>query len=100
MKQESQINWNQPAKQLIAKIRGLNPYPGVWFKHKKVKIKIIDAVEVFVSGNTGEVIDDNLTIACKENSIKVLSLQKEGKKILKVKDFLSGHKLKKGDDLN
>ena len=100
LKQESQINWNQPAKQLIAKIRGLNPYPGVWFKHKKVKIKIIDAVEVFVSGNTGEVIDDNLTIACKENSIKVLSLQKEGKKILKVKDFLSGHKLKKGDDLN
>ena len=80
LKQESQINWNQPAKQLIAKIRGLNPYPGVWFKHKKVKIKIIDAVEVFVSGNTGEVIDDNLTIACKENSIKVLSLQKEGKK--------------------
>ncbi len=100
LKQESQINWNQPAKQLIAKIRGLNPYPGVWFKHKKVKIKIIDAVEVFVSGNTGEVIDDNLTIACKENSIKVLLLQKEGKKILKVKDFLSGHKLKKGDDLN
>ena len=80
MKQESQINWNQPAKQLIAKIRGLNPYPGVWFKHKKVKIKIIDAVEVFVSGNTGEVIDDNLTIACKRKFNKSFITSKKGKK--------------------
>ena len=30
--------------------------------------------------NAGKIIDDKLTIACKEQSIKILEIQKEGKK--------------------
>tara|TARA_B110001452_G_scaffold248875_1_gene235967 strand:- start:1304 stop:2224 length:921 start_codon:yes stop_codon:yes gene_type:complete len=99
-KKESEIKWNIPAKNLIAKINGLNPFPGVWFKHKNTRLKIIQAVETDKSGKEGEILDDKLTIACRRNSIKIILIQKEGKKILSVKDFLTGYKIKKGDILS
>jgi len=98
-KKESEINWNVSAKELIAKINGLSPFPGVWFKHLKTRIKIIEAIEVNQKGLAGEVLDDSLTIGCKNKAIKILSIQKEGKKILNTKNFLTGYKVKKGEIL-
>ena len=98
-KNESEIKWNLPAKNLIAKINGLSPYPGVWFKHQDVRIKILKAIEIEQSGEIGEILDNNLTVACKENAIQILSVQKAGKKILNTKEFLSGYSIKKGEKL-
>ena len=91
--------WNISAKNLIAKINGLSPYPGAWFNHKNSRIKILKAFEVDQTGEIGEILDDNLTIACKEKAIQVLNVQKEGKKILKTKEFLSGYNIKKGEKI-
>ena len=99
-KKESEVNWNVPAKNLIARINGLNPFPGVWFKHRKTRIKIIEAVEVNQIGKTGEVLDTNLTIGCKNNAIKIILIQKEGKNVLNTESFLTGYKIKKGEILN
>ena len=98
-KNETEIKWNLPAKNLIAKINGLSPYPGVWFKHQDVRIKILKAIEIKQSGEIGEILDNNLTVACKENAIQILSVQKAGKKILNTKEFLSGYSIKKGEKL-
>ena len=68
--------------------------------NKKTRIKILTAIEVDKEGETGEILENNLTIACKEKAIQVLSVQKEGKKILKTKEFLSGYKIIKGEKLN
>mgnify|MGYP001280636831 CR=1 FL=1 len=98
-KKESEIDWSLPADNIIAKINGLNPFPGVWFSHKGTRLKIIEAIEVDRSGKIGEVLDNNLTVACKQKAIRVLLIQKEGKKILKVKDFLAGYKIQIGEKL-
>ena len=98
-KNEAIADWNMTAEQLVAKIKGLNPFPGVWFVHKKARIKIISASVTNSKGNPGEVLDNELTIACKEKSIKISLLQKEGKKKLTSKDFLIGYKIKKGEKL-
>ena len=98
-KSETEIKWNLPAKNLIAKINGLSPYPGAWFKHQDVRIKILKAIEIEQSGEIGEILDNNLTVACKENAIQILSVQKAGKKILNTKEFLSGYSIKKGEKL-
>ena len=98
-KNETEIKWNLPAKNLIAKINGLSPYPGAWFKHQDVRIKILKAIEIEQSGEIGEILDNNLTVACKENAIQILSVQKAGKKILNTKEFLSGYSIKKGEKL-
>ena len=79
-KKESKIDWNTPAKKLIAKINGLSPFPGAWFEHKKKRIKILEALEVDQTGEPGEILDDNLTIACKEKAIQVLSVKKKERK--------------------
>ena len=98
-KLESKINWDMPSKNIIAKINGLTPNPGVWFIHNNSRLKIIKAVEVNQNGETGKILDDNLTIACKEKAIKILLIQKEGRKILSSKEFLAGHKIEKGEKL-
>ena len=99
LKSESQIDWSNPSNIIISKIKGLNPFPGTWFKHKNNRIKIIDASEINKNGKKGEVIDDNLTIACGNGALKVEKIQKEGKKILDTKSFLAGYQIKKGETL-
>ena len=98
-KKESEINWNESAKILIAKIKGLNPYPGVWFKHKNTRIKIIEAEESKHQGKIGEVLTDDLIVGCHDSSIKINLVQKEGKTALPSKSFLMGYKIKKGEIL-
>ena len=80
-KKESVINWNESAEKIIAKVRGLGPYPGVWFKHNSTRIKIIEAEIFQENGKPGEVMTNNLVIACAEKAIKINLIQKEGKRL-------------------
>ncbi len=99
-KKEAKINWNKTAKKIIAEIRGLNPFPGAWFEHEGNRIKIVEAEKCENSGEEGEVLTDDLIIGCREESIKIKLIQKEGKKILRTSDFLTGYKIKKGEILS
>jgi len=99
-KREAKINWNKPAKKIIAEINGLNPFPGAWFEHEGNRIKIIEAEKSENSGGEGEVLTNDLIIGCKEKSIKIKLIQKEGKKILQTSNFLTGYKIKKGEILS
>ena len=92
-KKESSIDWNTPAKSVIAKINGLN---GAHFIFQGARYKILKAELNNLSGKPGEIIGDSLEIACKEKSIKVMMIQREGKKIQKTAEFLLGSQIKKG----
>ncbi len=99
-KSESKIDWNDKAKYLVAKINALNPNPGTWFELNGIRIKILKAQEVYISGKPGEIIDNKLTIGCLENSLQILKLKKEGKNEMSSLEFLKGNKLKVGTILN
>ena len=92
-KKESGIDWNTPAKSVIAKINGLN---GAHFIFQGARYKILKAELNNLSGKPGEIIGDSLEIACKEKSIKVMMIQREGKKPQKTAEFLLGSQIKKG----
>ncbi len=96
-KQEGQINWNENASKIVAKINGLNPSPGAWFEFKGERIKIWKGIVTNKEGKPGEIIDSNLTIACSEKSIKIIEIQKEGKTRQTAEKFLLGSKLKQGE---
>ena len=51
-------------------------------------------------GTVGTILDNNFTIACKDQSIKIIEIQKEGKTRLLLKDFLLGMNYKVGDVIN
>ena len=76
-----------------------NRYPGVWFKHNGNRIKILEAEISENLGKKGEVITNDLIIGCKDKSIKINLLQREGKTALSTKSFLAGYKIVKGDML-
>ena len=96
-KKEGKIDWKQNAKNIIGKINGLNPDPGAWFEYKKIRYKIWKASIVEQEGSAGTIIDKNFTIACKDKSIKIIEIQREGKNKLLLKDFLLGMNYNVGD---
>ena len=98
-KEEGRINWNQSAKKVLAKINGLNPNPGAWFQYKNERFKVWKAEIVNKNSDTGKIIDDQLTIACDEQSIKILEIQKEGKSRQLTDQFLLGNKIKYGESI-
>lgn len=99
-KSEGKINWNDTAEKILAKINGLFPKPGAWFKFQNQRYKILKANLSKKTGKIGEIIDKDLTISCGLNSIKVIEIQREGKKSQLAEDFLLGSKLKEGIILN
>ena len=98
-KDETRINWNLEADNIIAHIHGLSPNPGAWFEHKGDRFKVFKATKSSLSEKPGTVIDENLNVACKSNSIQILELQKQGKNKQTVKEFLLGYKINKGEIL-
>ena len=99
-KEEARINWNNTAKTILAKINGLNPNPGAWFKYKNDRYKVWKAKIVNISGNPGKIVDEKLSIGCKEHSIKILEIQKEGKNRQQIDQFLLGNKIKIGESID
>ncbi len=96
-KNEGQIDWNENASNIIGKINGLIPVPGAFFKFDGERYKLLRAEIGNGIGNIGEVLSDNLEIACNKNqSIKVLEIQREGKRPQKINEFMLGSKIKKG----
>ena len=99
-KSETKINWNLDANKVLAHIHGLSPSPGAWFEYENERFKVIRAKISTTSGKSNSVLDNNLTIACKSNSIQILELQRQGKNKQTSKEFLLGKKIISGSILN
>ena len=100
-KSEGRISWNNDtAKKIIGKINGLYPFPGAFFLYKGERYKILKAKVSSTKGDPGVILNENFEIGCAENSIKVLEIQREGKKVQKIREFMLGTQLKKGTNLN
>lgn len=127
-KEEGRINWKESAWQIDCRIRGMNPWPGVFFEHDGKIIKILEAHSLndgdvsksnaskitldteptpppssqnqLSATNAGLVLDDMLTIACGHGRLLITKLQQEGKKPLSTQEFLRGFSLPAGIKLS
>jgi len=97
LKSEGKINWHEPAENIIGKINGL--YPNSFFIYRGERYKILKAELSNKIGESGNVLSDNLEVGCKQKSIKILKIQKEGKLPQKTNEFMLGSKIKKGSIL-
>jgi methionyl-tRNA formyltransferase len=96
-KAEARIDWTKPAHAVLRHIHGLSPFPGAWCEmplEGVARVKILRCELAEGSGVPGELLDDRLTIACKEGAIRILELQRAGKQPMKANDFLRGTPLK------
>jgi methionyl-tRNA formyltransferase len=91
-KELTEINWNKSAENIHNLIRGLSPYPGASFMLRDKVIKIFKSKVSKGSCCPGEFIQTkhSLIIGCGKDSLNILELQQEGKKRLKIEEFLRG----------
>ena len=67
---------------------------------KKIRLKIFKANIIEGSTSPKKIVGPNFVIGCGENLIEVLEIQRPGKSVLKVEDFLKGWKIIEGDFVN
>ena len=92
-KEESKLDWNESAFLIDCKIRGMNPWPGVYFEYQDKKIKIVEAEYVNIDHKyeTGLLLDNNtFEVACGKGILRIRKLQPEGKRIMSAKDYRLG----------
>jgi len=102
-KSETRIDWSRPAGEVHNHIRGLAPFPGAWFemeaRGKKERVKVLRSTLGEGEGAPGEVLDDQLTIACGSGAVRLTHLQRAGKKPMSGQDFLRGQNTNAGTRL-
>ena len=99
-KSEGKIDWNSKAENIIGKINGLYPSPGAWFIYKGERYKILKAEISEREGKAGIILDEYFEIACNNKSIKILEIQRQGKRPQKINEFMPGSQIKVGSNLN
>ena len=99
-KSEGEIQWNDNAESIIGKINGLYPSPGAFFIFKEERYKILKAELGTKSGEIGEVMTSDLEISCgDQRSIKIIEIQRQGKKPQNINEFVLGSQITKGSRL-
>ena len=96
---EGKINWDENSDKIIGKINGLYPFPGAFFLFNGERYKILKAEKSHTNGEPGSVISEDLEICCGEGSVKVLIIQREGKRVQQINEFLPGNQIKKGSKI-
>ena len=106
-KETCEIDWNQDMRKVHDFIRGLSPYPTAWtilqgkkFKIFKTKLSSMESLmkpqaesNVQSVKSIGEIDSDNksyLRVNCADGALEILELMMEGKKRMKVEEFLRG----------
>jgi methionyl-tRNA formyltransferase len=95
-KSEARIDWTRSAAEIDREVRAFVPTPGSWFSVGDERIRLLMADLVDGSGEPGEVLDDQLTIACGEGAIRAWRLQRAGRPALEAPPFLRGFPIPKG----
>lgn len=93
----ARIDWCKPAEVVDRRIRGLSPAPGAWFvsegERGPVRVKALLSRVEDGRGAPGQVLDDNLLVACGTGAVRLLRAQREGRAVQDAADFVRGFRL-------
>ena len=97
-REEGRMDWRRPAAELERQVRAFSPWPGAWFEVEGTRIKVIEArvMADAADAEPGQLVDDRLTIACGGGCLRILSLQREGRKAQGAAEFLRGFPIAPG----
>ncbi len=95
-KAEARIDWSRDAVDVDRHIRGLSPFPGAWFEHDGIRVKVLMSATAAGTGAPGTILDDQLTIACGSGAVRLVTLQRAGKGAMDTEAFQNGFPLPVG----
>jgi len=97
-KAETRIDWSMPANAVHDHIRGLSPFPGAWFDMNGERIKVLRSH--LSAGTKGAapatLLDGEGTVACGDDAIRLVEVQRPGKQQMSYADFARGARLEPG----
>jgi methionyl-tRNA formyltransferase len=93
---EERIDWAQPAAVLDCHVRAFAPWPGAWFEQDGERIKVLAADVDTGDGEPGMVLDDALTVACGDGTLRLVTVQRAGKAAMAAADYLRGRPVAAG----
>ncbi|EJB04470.1 methionyl-tRNA formyltransferase [Rhizobium leguminosarum bv. trifolii WSM597] len=103
-KAETRIDFARAALDVHNHIRGLAPFPGAWFEleigGKPERVKVLGSEPAEGEGPAGQLLSDDLVVACASGAVRLTRLQKAGGKPLAAADFLRGTPLAAGTRLS
>ena len=104
-KGETRIDWTRPAREVHNHIRGLSPFPGAWCEmplgSSPERVKVLRSVIASQDGAgdavPGSVVcadsDEGVVIACGSGTVRLVQVQRAGRKPMNVAEFLRGAQL-------
>ncbi|WP_171236167.1 methionyl-tRNA formyltransferase [Ruegeria sp. HKCCA6837] len=99
-KSEARIDWTRPSVEVDRKIRGLSPFPGAWTEMDGERIKLLASRLAEGQGAPGEVLNQDLHVACGQGAVELLRLQRAGKGAQDRETFLRGWAIPTGTRLS
>jgi methionyl-tRNA formyltransferase len=102
---EGQIDWTRPAREIHNQVRGLHPWPHAFTFGPTGRLILHRSAVITASATAppGTIVvasvADGLRIATGDGALDVLELQAEGGRILPARAFLAGHALEAGSRL-
>ena len=100
LSEDRKINFYNSTDDVFNHIRAHGPKPGSWFTYKGERIKIIKAKKINELGESSTILNKDFIIACKDGAILPEFIQREGKKVVSLDDFLRGFTFSIYDKLN
>ncbi|MEO6034876.1 MAG: methionyl-tRNA formyltransferase, partial [Verrucomicrobiota bacterium] len=106
-KEDGRIVWTESALHLWNRIRAFTPWPGTFtFQRRGTEQRLLKIwqAEMVATGfsEPGKILQADkagLVVACGENALRILSLQREGGRRLGVQEFLAGNPIQPGEIL-
>ncbi|RKF14670.1 methionyl-tRNA formyltransferase [Roseovarius spongiae] len=95
-KAEARVDWTRDAVEVDRLIRGLSPFPGAWCEIDGQRVKLLGSKLAEGEGAPGEVLDDELSIACGRGAVRLLRLQRAGRAAQDAETFLRGMSVPRG----
>lgn len=90
------LDWRLPAAVLERRIRAFQPWPGAWFRLGADTVKVLAAMPAVGTGAPGTLLDDRLTVACGEDALRLIRVQRAGRPPTDGAAFLRGARLAPG----
>ena len=98
-KAETRLDFAGNADRAERQVRAFAPAPGAWFELAGERFRVLSAEVVAASGAPGEVLDEQLTIACGAGALRPLRIQRAGRPVMDVADLLRGRAVSVGTQL-
>ena len=96
-KSETRIDWAKSWSEVHNHIRGLSPFPGAWFEAADVgRVKVLRSTKGEGAGKPGQILDDRLTVACRDGAVRLVEVQRAGKQPMGAEEFLRGTPIGRG----